>query len=546
MQKGIEPALLVEIASLTFPGAAAPSLQDINIRIDSGEFVLVTGPTAGGKTVFCHCLAGAIPLFQPAVIEGRIEILGRATKDMSLPEMVQYLGFMQQDPKSQSFSVTVAEDVAFALGNLGRPPAEIRSRVQHALAKVKLTGYADRGPETLSGGEAQRAILAGILALDPPIMILDQPASEMDPASRQITWQVLAALHRRGRTIVMVENDIHDLLPLASRVLVMNNGKVTEDRRLRPPGNYIAVDNIAGTEAVSLESGLAACLSALAPSGLVSKQAVISLAEAPLRPLHHSGPRQGPDIIPTVKFVNCHYVYANGVTGLDGLDLEIRPAELTAIAGPNGSGKTTLVKHINGLLKPHDGKVFVNGQDTKRLKISSLAKDVGFLFQNPDYQIFSFSVLDEVSFGLKVRGRDKKDIADKAEQVLAQVGLWSYRQAHPYVLSRGQRQLLALASILIAEPSIIVADEPTTGLDQDQAGNVMQLLLSLRQEGKTVILISHNSELISRYAGRCIFMRAGKIQADLKGGEILAGFNRFFSSSVMGEEREGGGAIGSF
>ena len=492
-----KPALFSQVKSLNFSEGTDPTLQEINIRVNPGEFVLITGPTASGKSVLCHLLSGTIPVYQPARIQGVTELFGQATENFSLPQVVEYLGYMQQDISSQSFSITVEEDVAFGLGNLCLPLSEIRSRVQEALAAVELAGYEQRGPETLSGGEAQRAILAGILALDPPLLILDQPTSEMDPWNRHKVWDLLSNLNRKGKTILIVENEFADLLPLVSRVLVMNAGRIIKD--------------------VSMTTG--------EPSELLGcmRPNEDSYAE-PVKDTRDGDNKENtlsPGRQVVVKFNVCDYTYSQGIKGLKGIDLEIYAGEFAAIVGPNGSGKTTLAKHINGLLKPTAGQVTINGQDTRKQKIETLAQKVGFLFQNPDYQIFSASVLSEVGFGLKVRGLKRSEIEARAKEVLEQVGLWRLRDEHPYKLSLGQRQLLALASVLISEPSVVVADEPTTGLDYLESKKVMGLLREVHEQGRTIILITHNLELVRHYASRCIFMQQGLVKADIRGSDVL-------------------------
>ena len=502
----VKKALFTQVEGLSFPGATSPTLQSINLQVNEGEFILITGPNASGKSVLCHLLSGTIPLFQAATIQGVTELFGRATDTLSLPQVVEYLGYMQQDISSQSFSITVEEDVSFGLGNLGYPVSEIRSRVQSALEAVGLSGYEQRGPETLSGGEAQRAVLAGILALDPPVMILDQPTSEMDPWNRQKVWELLGTLNRQGKTILIVENEIETLLPFVSRVLRMKEGRIFEDVLVNQGKTTNILKRMRAREDT--------CGAALTDERLGLTYEKPEINQKTCQP-------------GAVKFSSCHYTYSDGFNGLKGIELEIGRGEFAAIVGPNGSGKTTLAKHINGLLRPTAGQVTINGKDTRQQKVETLAREVAFVFQNPDNQIFSSSVLNEVSFALRIRGLKRAVIEEKAENILKRVGLWNLRHEHPYRLSLGQRQLLAIASILISESLIVVADEPTTGLDPHETEKVMNLLYEVNEQGKTVIIITHNLELVRRYASRCIFMQQGVIKADSLGSEVLSVFSEF-------------------
>ena len=481
------PALVTaDIKKLCFSGSENPVLQDIHLVIEPGEFVVITGAVASGKSTLCHCLTGAVPHFFPAHLEGQVKIDGKSLNELSLPQIAGLVGYMMQDPQNQIFSVSVKEDVAFGPGNLGLPRHEVLDRVAEALNFVGLPGFGERSPETLSGGEAQRAVLAGILALKPQLLVLDQPAAELDPTGKKEIYSRLGALNRTEKaTVMIVTSQPQEVAQYATRYLVLNDGRIVEDCSSLP--QQFRSFNLYKMRSARL--------------GQLSYPVQDMAAE-------------------TAAVENATYVYPDGQLGCKEINFKLHQGELVALLGLNGSGKTTVARHINALVRPAMGNVRVLGQDLNGANLEFIRQKVGFLFQNPDYQIFAGSVSEEVGFGLKIRNTPAAEMKRRVEEVLETVGLLPHIDIHPHRLSRGQRQLLALASILVSEPDIVIADEPTAGLDRSISMRIMDRLSDMAAQGKTVLLVTHDLELAACYANRLVAMHRQRIHLDISLSEL--------------------------
>ncbi len=467
----MEKAVEINIKKLIFPSQGEAALHDIDLTVAKGDFVAITGGVAAGKSALLHCITGAIPKYHEAFLDGEVKVDGKNVADLSLAEMCRFLGYMTQDPQSQIIDVNVYEDVAFGLGNLCVSREELDQRVKDSLSYVDLAGYERRKTDELSGGQAQRVVLAGVLALEADILILDQPTAELDSKGRRDLYRHLRSLNRdKGVTIIMVMDRSSEVLSCANRVIVMDKGTVIDDC---PPNDYEALQN---HEAI------------FSPAP-VNTETIVSLR-------------------------NVSYSYKGGFVGCEDVSLDIGAGEFVAIVGLNGSGKSTLLKILEGLLPAAAGQVKIFQREMNKKTGAELRQKIGFLFQNPDNQIFADTVLKEVSFGLRLRKMDEEIIKERSLTVLAELGLAEYASLHPQTLSRGQRQLLALASILGTDPELIIADEPTSGLNESQSREVMSVLRSLVDRGKTVILVSHDLALAQRFCHRLIAMYNHKIVAD--------------------------------
>ncbi len=500
------------IKSLIFAGQSMPALSGIELVIETGEFVVISGPVASGKTALCHCLTGAVPHFFPAALQGRVEIDGIDLAEAALTQIAGTVGYMVQDPQNQLFSATVSEDIAFGPGNMCLERKEVRNRVDEALDFVGLRGFEDRTPETLSGGEAQRAVLAGVIAMKPRLLVLDQPAAEMDPPGRRDIYKRMAMLSRTGNcSIVLVTDHPEELRDYGTRFIFMQDGSIVSDSTFPPELPVAAADReLLGIRRCSVSGEVAASLE------------------------------------------KCSFFYNGTQEGCREVSLELRMGEMAALVGLNGSGKTTLAKHFNGLVAPQQGVVRVLGRELNKTSVWDIRREVGFLFQNPDYQIFANSVEEEAAFALKIRKIPPDRIMERVHHVLRVTGLSEYRTWHPQRLSRGQRQLLALASVLAPEPGIIIADEPTSGLNRGSAEHIMQLLSQLAGEGRAVLLVTHDLGLAARYASRIVGMFRHRICIDTPVEQLdahLDGFRSigldFANSRDCKDIAEGGAVIGA-
>jgi energy-coupling factor transport system ATP-binding protein len=555
-----------QITSARYYAAPDVALKDVELSIRPGEFVVITGPAASGKSTLCYCLTGVIPHSISADLEGDVFVAGRRLRDLRLPEVAPLLGFVLQAPENQLFSLSVREDVSFGPENLCLPIDDIQRRVMASLAFTGMTGYLERGSDQLSGGEAQRVVLSCLLALDAPLLVLDQPAAELDPEGRRQVYQNLHRLNQEGKTIVVVEDRLGDVAGIASRIILMQSGRVVRDEPIRTFFARSDLDSfgIRIPDTVLLhhylqERGVNSRTVPLTVEEVVEWLAIKLLPDrsaetpSPTPPRKGEGeseettnstlPRQGggeaeegrgevPAASPLIAISHLSFSYPKGTRALDDVSLSCQAGEFVAIIGENGAGKTTLAKHLIGLLPPATGTVLVAGQDVSRLSVAQASRLVGYLFQDPDYQIFNGSVFDEVAFGLRARKVAKAQVEEETMAALRRLKLDHLRNEHPYTLSRGQRQRLALASTWVLRPPILLVDEPSTGLDHREAADLMGILEEFRAGGGTVLIITHDLELVFEYALRVVVMRRGTIRLDLPTARVQEHFDEVSAAGV--------------
>ncbi|EHL07064.1 cobalt ABC transporter, ATP-binding protein [Desulfitobacterium hafniense DP7] len=552
----MERVIELRDVSYRYPRAEEESLKQISLTVAKGKFIALMGPTGAGKTTLSLCLNGLIPQFLQGELQGEVRIGGKDTGEVRVQDLAKQVGLVLQDAESQIVGRTVAEDVAFGPRNFGIPLAEIQQRVAQALAKVRLNGYDQRSTAELSGGEKQRLVIAGVLALEPELLVMDEPASELDPEGRFQVYRTLDDLCReKERTILVVEHSSEEILHRAHEVIVLKHGKVAwqgipeqlfrnipllQEFGIKPlpvsllgwsfcqrgwiEGRDIPLDV---AEAESLIRNL------IGRPSLQNR--VVPLIAPPARGKVHQEKEaeKRPPNSALIQIKQLVHRFESGQIGVQGIDLTIEKGEFVALAGSNGAGKTTLAKHINGLLKPTQGEVIVKGLNTKDVDTAQLAKTVGYVFQNPDHQIFSVSVEKELEFGLKNAGFTRAEIAERITQALALTGLENYRQVHPYTLSKGERQFIAVASVLALTPEILVIDEPTTGLDWVGVEKIMKLLQQLHRKGTTILMISHDMDSVADYAERVIILREGQVMIDAPPWEAFADESMLRQAAVL-------------
>ncbi len=535
---------MIDIQNLTYtyPNIAEPTLRDINLHIDDGEFVLLLGASGCGKSTLIQCLNGLVPKVANGNLEGEIVINGKNLRNYKVHQMASDVGIIFQNPETQLFSLTVGKDVAFGPENLGMPKEEILKRMDVAMRIVGINEMRNRFIFTLSGGEKQRVAIAGTLAMEPHVMVLDEPTSDLDPAG---TGDVLALVRRLNRekdmTIILIEHKIDEVVHLADRVVVMDRGEIIMDGtpeeifdhkydQLKSIGISLpqlseishAMKNGFGDFGgdvptfMSYETILTRLCHLLRkrPENLVRFARLHVHSPQPTASAHASASAPTAAAKPGIVIKNLTHTFDDGTVGLDDINLTIPERDFVALIGHNGAGKTTLVSHLIGLLRPEAGTIVINGRDLSKMPVAAIARKVGYLFQNPDNQIFTDSVIQELAFGLKNIGLHEDAIEERVNMAIAMMELEEFRERHPHSLSRGQRQRLAVASILAMEPEIIVLDEPTTGQDWGHVNKFLRQIRHLNELGKTIILITHDMNLVAGYARRTVVMDKGKIVLD--------------------------------
>ena len=512
-----------EDVSFRYTGAERDVLRGINIKVSPGEIVLVTGPAGSGKTTFCSCINGLIPHYHEGELTGQVTIRSHDTRRARIGGLASLVGMVFQDPESQLVTSSVIDEVAFGPENLGVPRAEINQRVTQALAATRLLGYEDREPHNLSGGEQQACAIAATYSMHPEIYVMDEPLANLDPAGRLQVLQVLIDVAKqRQKTLIIVEHSLEEVLPLVDRVLVINEGQIIRD------GN---VDEVLSAGDIPRIFTRPAIVRLADKFGLDLKTFSADKfytdlnARKPLGILDHAdepSPASANSLRPIIKFQNVHYAYKGQVAALKGVNLTIHEGELVAILGRNGSGKSTLARHIIGLLQPALGRVIVAGRDVAVTPTHELTQEIGFCFQNPNHQIVSFKVRDEMTFGLKAHNIDPAEFDQRVHRALDLVDMLDVIDAEIFDLGKGQKQRLALASVLTLNPKILVIDEPTTGQDPQMTKEIFDIIKHLNDLGTTVLMITHRVDYAAAYAHRAVVMKRGEVAFDGPVWELIS------------------------
>ena len=521
--------ITVQGLSVRYRDAPRRALDEIGFEAAEGEIVGILGPTGAGKSTLLKCLSGVIPHVEhDARHKGSIVVLGRDLAESdSLASVAADVGLVLQDPEVQLVNTTVREELAWGMENRGVPVPEILARVDRAAQLFGLTELLDRFTHALSGGEKQRTVVAATFCLEPRVMLLDEPTSELDPAGTDDVMRAIRTVAAQGMTVLIVEHKVEELAEYADRLIQLSDGAITAvgtprelfnsprathrppvlelARRLRElrawPGSGLP---LTVDEAVAQWTAGGA--------GRAVRDQVDHGDHAAVTAVHRS---------PVLSLRDVRHVYPGGVAALAGVDLSIGRGEFVAVIGKNGSGKTTLAKHLNGMLHATNpgGQVVVTPVSdppfaTRDRPLHRTSRHIGYVFQNPDRQIFHDSCAEELEFGPRNIGLPEAEIAERVTETLRAVGLGGREQVNPAHMSRGERQRLAIAASLVMRPEVAVIDEPTTGQDPAEARLILDVLADHNRAGHTVVIISHDMALVAGYAGRIIAMRRGVVLAD--------------------------------
>lgn len=522
-----------------YPHTKALALDDISFTAEKGEIIGIAGANKAGKSTLCCALAGLVPSLFKGAYGGSVTIDGKDAASTPVSTLCRTVGLVFQNPFNQlsGAAETVFEEAAFGLQNLSIPKEEIEQRVTENLALLDLLPYKDRNPFDLSGGQVQRVALASILAMQPEVLLLDEPASQLDPQGAAEVFHAVKKLAKRGISIFLVEQKPDRLASLCQRLLLLKNGrllasdtpkklfseKLCEDAGLEAPfcttvckafgirdddGFYPAnmKETAARKASFPKEQSDAACEDTNSASIFVSEKNKALQAAAKHAPLF--------------QLSGLCFSYTPKVPVLSGLDLEL-DARPTAIVGQNGAGKTTLVKLLKGLLKPTGGKLLFRSEDLSQKTVASLAGQIGYVFQNPDDQIFKNEVLKEAMFGPINIGLSKEDAKQRALSALSRMGLSASAGENPYDLDLAERKRLAVASVLAMEPEVLILDEPTIGQDLYGRKQLGEMIQARAQEGKAVYAVLHDMDFAAAYFSRIIVMAHGKVLADGKPADVF-------------------------
>jgi energy-coupling factor transport system ATP-binding protein len=420
-------------ASYRYPGRDEYAVRGLDFSVDEGEFVLVAGPSGSGKSTLCRLLNGLIPHYFGGELSGSVQIAGEDTDGKTVAELSRQVGLIFQEPEDQIVMTEAENEIAFGLENMSLSPEEIGERIKWAADRLGIQNLLTRKTDELSAGEKQKIILASVLAVRPRVLVLDEPSSQLDAASRAALFALLKSLSRDGVTVILVEHNVKEVRPYADRVYEL--GKASHPETISP-----------------------------IPAAKTGK------------------------VVLRVEDLSCGYGQRKV---LERLNFTVLAGECLAVTGANGSGKTTLLKHFNSLMKPMSGSVTVCGLDTRKTATDALASKVAYLSQNPSDMLFCDTVEDELKFTLHHAGVEG-DIGG----MLKRFNLLQYRDSYPRDLSVGEKQRLALAAVLVADPALVVLDEPTRGIDEAARRALVSMIHEMLLEGRAVVVATHDRGLV--------------------------------------------------
>lgn len=551
----MDPIIRIDHVSFSYGEASARALDDVTLSVSPGDFLGIIGPSGAGKTTLASAMSGAIPHHYTGPLFGSVLVDGKDTCAVTLTDISQVVGSVLQDIDTQMVASVVEDEMLFGLENFGVPHSQIEERVIDALETVGIADLRERDIATLSGGQKQKVAIAAILALRPRVLVLDEPTAALDPASSRMVFETLRSINRElGVTVVIIEQKVALLSEYASRIAVMQGGRIalegtpsevfSHSAELRSIGvdsprvtrisNSLAARGLieAGEPCLNVRDASLLIQNLCKASSPAPRAAATAGADRAIATAHATAgadrattaspsecgmaesprrPAVKPGASPVVRLRDVTYTYPGGGASVRHLNLEVYPGEFVGLVGQNGAGKTTATKLVNGLLKPSSGTVEVAGLDTRTARTSQIARHAATLFQNPDHQICRDTVLDEVAFGLELGGVDAETARERARAVAEDFGL-PLGEA-PFSLSRGQRQMVALASVVVLEPELVILDEPTSGLDYRECMTVMETVRRMADRGSAVIMVCHDMEVVSDFAECLVVMADGEIAA---------------------------------
>lgn len=503
-----------------YDAQAEATLKDISFDIAKGEKVLILGPSGSGKSTLAQCLNGIIPNIHKGHAQGQVRIDGQDIFKQSIYDKSQLVSTVLQDPDGQFIGLTVAEDLAFALENDCADQSEMKDKVALWAERLDLTSLLNHRPQDLSGGQKQRVSLAGVLIDESPILLFDEPLANLDPKSGQETIDLIDKIHKEvGATTIIIEHRLEDVLyrPV-DRILLVNEGELIFNGS---PDELLS-------STLLLENGIREPLyvTVLRQLGFDTRSAqnlsqldALDLSDLALpdRVLKDKRDSSSDSIL---KVEGLSVSYGDNPTIIEDLSFSLKKGERLAIVGKNGAGKSTLAKALCGFV-PSQGKLTYEGQDISQDSIAERSERIGFVLQNPNQMISQTMIFDEVALGLRLRGIEEAEVEERVHEVLKTCGLYSFRKWPISALSFGQKKRVTIASILVLKPEIIILDEPTAGQDYKTYTDIMNFLDSLQKQGHTIVMITHDMQLMLEYSDRCLVVVEGEIIADDKPVTIL-------------------------
>lgn len=525
------PIIKIENLKYKYPNTDRLALNDISLSIEKGEFIGVVGANGAGKSTLCQAMIGLVPQFYHGAYGGKVQVKEHLAEKVPVQELCEDVGLIFQNPFNQLSGArdTVYGEVAYGLQNLGVERTEMKSRIEKVLKQLDIWQYRDRNPFDLSGGQMQRVAIASILVMQPEVIILDEPTSQLDPEGTEEVFRVVDQLSQTGKTIIMIEQKLEKMAKYCDRLILMQDGKVVDfdtpekifaredlyDMGVEPPAfvrisKRCGLSNPDGTWPTTLEATAELFEQQEKASGLIQKLNMKKKIK-----------QQSDEKEKLFQIDHISFAYQKNVMVLENLSI-FMDHRATAIIGQNGAGKTTLVRLLKGLLKPISGNIYFQEEDISGKTVAMLAGKVGYVFQNPDDQIFKYNVLDEVMFGPMNIGMTQDEAKDRAMKALDLMGLSGKEKENPYDLELYERKMVAIASVVAMNTDVVILDEPTIAQDYPGKKKIGEMITKLSEEGKLVIAILHDMDFVAEHFERVIVMAHGKILADDTAEKVFA------------------------
>ena len=528
------PLLSLDAVRIRHEGGERATPDGVTLDIHAGEVVLLLGPSGCGKSTLALALDGLVPHAVAAELGGTVRVAGLDTREHTVAELSEHVAMVFQDPDAQIVTRSVLDEVAFGPENRLLPPAAVLERAERALKLVGLWDRRDDDPDILSGGGRQRLAIACALALASPVLVLDEPTANLDPAGIDEVYAVLRELaDERDHAIVLVEHNLDAAVDLVDRVVVLDAaGRLVMDGPVR--------DILQGRAAELVELGVWLPVSTLAAMRL--REAGVPIEPLPLSPAELAESLEALGSLPvplpdaaapdaartaapaiTVRHGSVRRGGRRGPVVVDGIDLDVASGDFLAIVGTNGAGKTTLLQAIAGVIPASGGSIDVLGMDPARADSRERARRIGFVFQNPEHQFVANTVAEELALGLRLQGITDDEVEVEVERMLQRFDLAAHREQHPFLLSGGQKRRLSVGTALIAGAPVLALDEPTFGQDRAKASELIGILRRLNEEGTTILIVTHDLQLVADTATRVAVMRDGRLLGVGPTAEVLAG-----------------------
>jgi len=521
-----EPFIKIQNVFYTHWNQETPTLKDLSLEIQPNTINVLVGPGGSGKSTLCSLFNGEIPHLLGGKLEGTVFVGGQNTQDLAVKNISQLVGHMLQDPESMFATLYVEDEIAFGPENLLIDVQEIKTSVNSLLALIQLEPQRNNLVWNLSGGQIQKLGLAVILAMHPKMVVLDEPTANLDPSATRSVHELILELRNQGMTVLLVTRELDDfILSAADQLLVLDDGKIISN------GPVQQVLNDFGQEMLTrlgiwlpetVEIGIALrdrfqvklnqIPITVEETLQVLKQENLLKINLKLEEVKSSERTDIPRSNPLISARNLEFTYNNGFKALNDVSFDIFPGEMLAIVGRNGAGKSTLAKLMVGLLKPQIGKLDLFDKPAAKWKVESLSEKIALVFQNPEHQFLTDTAFDEIAYSLLSRGvDDPQEVRNQVEEWMTRLDLLDFQKIHPFALSAGKKRRLGVATMLVCNPVVLLVDEPTYGQDKEMTQNLMALMESIRKQGVTVVMITHDMRLVQEYASRVLVMADGKI-----------------------------------